>query len=404
MPQRRSPALVLAIAAVMSGATLAQPRVVDRVIDDAQVHDAGVQVTQVLESLAHPWALAWLPDGRMLVSERPGRLLLVQGETVTALDGLPRLHSAEDHLTAPEGGSQGGLLDVVVHPDYADNGWIYFTYTSPGDADAVTDGSDIGTAPALARARLNDDSTALVDLETVYVLSPRTNPARHYGSRIVLPGDGTVFMTIGDRGLRAPAQDLTNAIGTIVRLDEAGGPAPGNPFIGVAPGNLRPEIYSYGHRNNQGLALDPATGSLWATEHGPSGGDLLHRVQAGHNYGWPQVAQGREYATGEPVGLGTAAPGVTPPRYIWPASNAPSGLAFYTGDAFPQWQGQLLAGQLYTEQVHRITLDGDRVAAVTPLLGGIGRVRDVRQGPDGHVYVVTDAADGGVFRLSPTAE
>lgn len=403
MMHRRAGSLAFCVMLALSTTAVAQPRVVERVVEAQAAQGDGFRVTQVLEGLQHPWAVAWLPDGRMLVSERPGRLLLVHEDRVTALDGLPRLHSAEDHLTAPEGGSQGGLMDVVVHPDYVDNGWIYMTYTSPGDADAVTDGSEIGTAPALARARLNDAGTALVDLETLYVLSPRTNPARHYGSRIVFPGDGTVFMTIGDRGLRAPAQDLTNAIGSIVRLDEDGGAAEGNPFIGAAPGNLRPEIYSYGHRNNQGLAMDPASGALWTTEHGPSGGDLLHKVEAGHNYGWPQVAHGREYGTGEKVGIGTAAPGVTPPRHVWEDSNAPSGLVFYTGEAFPAWQGQLFAGQLYTEQVHRIELDGDRVTRVEPLLGGIGRVRDVRQGPEGNLYVVTDSEEGGIYRVAPAS-
>lgn len=394
-----SVAIVIAIAAP---AAFAQPRVVDSPVVERDTEEARIRIVQVVEGLEHPWALAWLPDGRMLVSERPGRLLLVDGERVTALDGLPKVHSDEDQLTAPEGGSQSGLLDVVVHPQYADNGWIYLTYSSPGDDDAVTDGSEVGTGTALARARLDDQDTALVDLETLYALAPRTNPGRHYGSRIAFPGDGTVLVSIGDRGLRAPSQDLTNAIGSIVRLNEDGGAAQGNPFIGVAPGNLRPEIWSYGHRNNQGLAIDPATGDVWTTEHGPYGGDLLHRVQAGHNYGWPQIAFGREYDTGEQVGIGTTAPGITPPVHVWERSSAPSGLAFYSGDAFPAWQGQLFAGQLLIEELHRIVLADGGVERVEPVVSGeIGRIRDVRQGPDGLLYVVTDEAEGGIYRIEP---
>lgn len=393
-------ASLLAIAAAVPSA-LAQPQLVENEVATRQTQEAEIRIVQVVEGLEHPWAIAWLPDGRMLVSERPGRLLLIDDERVVPLDGVPGVHSDEDQLTAPQGGSQSGLLDVVVHPDYANNGWIYMTYSSPGDPDAVTDGSRVGTAPALARARLDDAGTALVDLETVYVVAPRTNPGRHYGSRIAFPGDGTVLMSIGDRGLRAPSQDLTNAIGSIVRLQEDGGAAEDNPFVGAAPGNLRPEIYSYGHRNPQGLVIDP-DGTIWATEHGPSGGDLLHRIGQGNNYGWPQIAFGREYRTGERVGLGTSAPGITPPVHVWERSSAPSGLAFYTGDAFPAWQGQLFAGQLLIEELHRIVLADGRAERVEAVISGeIGRIRDVRQGPDGLLYVVTDEASGGVYRIEP---
>lgn len=381
----------------------AEPRVVERTVGERSSDAAELRIVQLVEGLAHPWAVAWLPDGRTLITERPGRLLLVDGDTVQSLDGLPPIHSDEDQRTAPQGGSQSGLFDVVVHPDYASNGWIYFTYSSPGDKDAVTDGSDRGTSPALARARLNEEGTALVDLETVYALAPRTNPGRHYGTRIVFPGDGTVLMSIGDRGLRTPAQDLTNAIGSIIRLNENGGAMADNPFVGMAPGNIRPEIYSFGHRNNQGLAID-GDGRIWTTEHGPYGGDLLHRVQAGHNYGWPQVAFGREYSTREQVGLGTSAPGVTPPVHVWERSNAPSGLAVYSGTAFPAWQDDLFAGMLLTEELHRIVLNGDEAASVEVVLSGeVGRIRDVRQGPDGLLYVVTDESDGGLYRLQPAS-
>ncbi len=386
----------------VSSTAWAEPRVVERHVADRATEAADIRIVQVLEGIEHGWAVAWLPDGRMLVSERPGGLVLVDGDSAVRLEGLPNIHSDEDQLTAPEGGSQSGLLDVVVHPDYEQNGWIYFTYSSPGDPDAVTDGSSAGTGPALARARLNDEGTALVDLETLYALMPRTNPGRHYGSRIAFPGDGTVLMTIGDRGLRYPAQDLTNAIGSIIRLNEDGGAVEDNPFVGVAPGNLRPEIFSFGHRNNQGLAIHPNTGEVWASGHGPSGGDMLYRVLPGHNYGWPHVAYGTEYSSDEMIGIGRSAAGVTAPDFIWEESSAPSGLSVYNGDAFPDWQGQLFAGMLLLEEVHRVTFDEGEVASVEPILSGeVGRIRDVRQGPDGLLYVVTDESESGVYRIEP---
>jgi len=387
-----------------SAAAAAEPRVVERHVADRSTDEAEIRIVQVLAGVRHPWAVAWLPDGRMLVSERGGNLLLVDGDSVVSLEGLPPIHAQEDQRTAPEGGSQAGLLDVVVHPDFADNGWIYFTYSSPGDPDSVTDGSDRGTSPALARARLNDEGTALVDLETLYAVMPRTNPGRHYGSRIVFLGDGTLLMTIGDRGLRYPAQDLTNPIGSVIRLNEDGGAPADNPFVGQAPGNLRPEIFSFGHRNNQGLAINPLTGEVWATGHGPNGGDLLYRIEAGANFGWPHVSFGTEYRTDEKIGIGRSAPGVTPPAHVWEESHAPSGLAFFHGDAFPAWQGQLFAGMLLVEEVHRIVLDGTEVVSVEPIISGeVGRIRDVRQGPDGFLYVVTDQADGGVYRIEPAS-
>lgn len=381
----------------------ADPAVVERTVEaSVDSEQADFRVVQLVENLEHPWAVAWLPDGRMLVSERPGRLNLVDGDTVTSLSGLPTIDTDEDQLTAPDGGNQGGLLDVAVHPDYARNGWIYFTYSSPGDDDSVTSDDERGTGTALARAKLDDDQTGLTDVETVYAQMPRHNPGRHYGSRIVFTGDGNVVFSIGDRGLRWPSQDLTDPAGSMIRLAEDGGAADGNPFIGMAPGNLRPEIYSFGHRNNQGIAIHPDTGAIWTTEHGPSGGDVLHRIEAGANYGWPQVAFGTEYSTGEKVGIGESAPGVTAPVHVWEESMAPSGLAFYTGQGFPEWNGHLFAGSLYKKQLHRLVIDGDAVSHEEILLtDAIGRIRDVRQGPDGHLYLLTDEEQGGLYRLEP---
>jgi aldose sugar dehydrogenase len=384
-----------------TGGAFAQPRVSETVIDsDVASEKLNYRIVRIVENLEHPWAIGWLPDGRMLVTERPGRIQLVDGSSVTGIKNLPQIHFQEDQRTAPDGGSQAGLLDLVVHPDYSNNGWIYFTYSSPGDADGVD--AEEGTGTALARARLNDEATELVDRETLYTMIPRTEPGRHYGSRILFPGDGTVIFSIGDRGLRYPSQDLTHPAGSMIRLLEDGGAAPDNPFVNTAPGNLRPEIYSFGHRNNQGIAQNPATGEIWSTEHGPSGGDLLHKIEKGHNYGWPQVAFGAEYSTKEKIGIGREAPGVTKPVFVWEDSMAPSGLAFYTGDRFGPWKGNLLAGSLLQERIYRLVLDNGKVTHSEILVSGkAGRIRDVRQGPDGFIYFATDEKNGGIYRLEP---
>jgi aldose sugar dehydrogenase len=369
------------------------PAVTERVVADRVESEAATyRVVEVVSGLEHPWAVALLPDGRMLVTERPGRLQLVANGTVTEVEGLPPIHTR----------NQGGLLDVVLHPDYTQNGWIYFTYSSPGDNDTVTSDAERGTGTALARARLSEDGARLTDLETLYAQMPRHNPGRHYGSRIVFPGDGSVLFTIGDRALRWPSQDLTDPGGSVIRLTEDGRAHPENPFVGAGHGNLRPEIFSFGHRNSQGMAVHPETGAVWASEHGPYGGDLVHVYRAGENYGWPQVTQGVEYSTREQVGLGPEAPGVTAPVYVWDVTTAPSGLAFYTGDAFPGWQGNLFAGALASKEVRRLVLDGERVTHDEPFLTDeVGRIRDVRQGPDGFLYVVTDEEAGGVYRIEP---
>ena len=372
----------------------------ETVIENTETKEAKVKVTKVVEGLEHPWAVNWLPDGKMIVTERPGKMYLIdisEGK-VTELKGLPKIDTDEDQLSAPDGGNQGGLMDVVPHPDYSSNGWIYFTYSSPGDDDAVTGDYDYATGTALARAKLDDGE--LVEVETLYAQVPRTNPGRHYGSRIIFPGDGTVLFSIGDRGLRWPSQDLTDPAGSIIRLKEDGGAVEDNPFVDMVPGNLRPEIYSYGHRNNQGLAIDSRTGNIWTTEHGPNGGDLLHLIEKGGNYGWPQVAFGKEYSTREKIGIGKEAPGVKPPKHIWKESMAPSGLSFYHQGNIPAWEGQLFTGSLYREAIYRIKIDGDEASREEELFKEeIGRIRDVRQGPDGNLYVVTDEGNGGVFRI-----
>lgn len=389
---------------VGAGAASADVSIEDEsVASGIESEEVNFSVTQVVGGLGHPWAVAWLPDGRMLLTERPGRLQLIDGDEVIELGNLPKIDSDEDQLSAPEGGNQGGLLDVAVHPDYEDNGWIYFTFSSPGDPRAFsTYEPDYGTGLAVGRARIDADNAELTDVETLYTQVPRTHPGAHYGSRIVFPGNGEIIFPIGDRNVQNLPQDLTNPGGKMIRLLEDGGAHPDNPFVEVEPGNLRPEIYSFGHRNNQGLTIHPETGEVWAVDHGPNGGDLLYQVEEGANYGWPMVAHGTEYTTDAHIGLGTEAPGVRPPNYVWEESMAPSGMAFYTGDV-SEWNNNLFVGSLRREQLHRLVLDGDgEVTHEEVLLADtLGRIRDVRQGPDGMLYVVTDDEDGGVYRLEP---
>lgn len=383
-----------------AGATVSAQSIVDEVIEESvSSENADFRVVKVVEGLEHPWAVAWISEESMLISERPGRLLMIRGDEITELEGLPEIDTDEDQKTAPEGGNQGGLLDVVMHPD---GEWVYFTYSSPGDDDSNFGDEDYATGTALARAKVNQEEGSLEELEVLYEQVPRTDPGRHYGSRIVFPGDGTVIFSIGDRGIRYPSQDLVDPGGSMIRLYEDGGAAEDNPFVEMEPGNLRPEIFSFGHRNNQGLAVHPETGQIWTTEHGPSGGDLVHLVEAGKNYGWPQVAQGTEYSTGAKIGIGTSAPGVEEPKHIWEESMAPSGLAFYHNGAISEWNGSLFAGSLYKEQLHRLEVDGEEIVHDEVLLTEtIGRIRDVRLGPDGHLYLLTDHSDGGLYRIEP---
>lgn len=387
-----------------TGATYADISVGEEVIENGyESEEANFNIVQVVSGLEHPWAVAWLPDGRMLVTERPGRMHLIDGDEVIALGNLPTIAGSDNEETPVEGGGQGGLLDVAVHPDYDENGWIYFTFSSPGDPRAFsTYEPDYGTGLAVGRARIDADSVELTDVETLYTQVPRTHPGAHYGSRIVFPGNGEIIFPIGDRNAQNLAQDLTNPGGKMIRLLEDGGAHPDNPFIGVEPGNLRPEIFSYGHRNNQGLALHPETGELWAIDHGPNGGDLLYHVEAGNNHGWPMVAFGSEYTTEAHIGLGTEAPGVTAPAHVWEDNMAPSGMAFYTADGVADWQNSLFVGSLTFKQLHRLVLEGENVVHEEILLTDtLGRIRDVRQGPDGMLYIVTDEEEGGVYRLEP---
>ena len=344
---------------------------------ESEEHD--FRLVQVATGVEHPWALAWLPDGRMLVTERPGRLLLFDGAEREELSGLPEINAR----------GQGGLLDVVVHPDYGASGWIYYSYSAPcGDGN---------TATAIDRARL--DGTSLVDRETIFTQEPCVSPGRHYGSRIVFPGDGTLIFSIGDRGQQDRAQDPADPSGSTLRINEDGGIPQNNPYVGED--DAYAALYSMGNRNIQGMTIHPQTGDVWTTEHGPQGGDEVNIIEAGNNYGWPVQTYGVQYRSGEHIG-DPEAEGMEPPVIEWTPSIAPSGLAFYDGDAFTEWQGNLFAGALAFQQIRRLVVDGRTITHQEVLLRNeAGRIRDVRTGPDGFIYFITDDASGGVYRIEP---
>ncbi len=350
------------------------------VLESVVSEDATFRVVRVIDDLQHPWGVAWLPDGRMLLTERPGRMSLVENQSMTELDGLPEIRAS----------GQGGLLDVAVHPDYADNGWIYFTYSAPVDGN---------TGTSLARARLGNGE--LTDLEILYTEEPGKSPGRHYGSRIVFPGDGTVLFTIGDRGQRSPSQDLNDPAGSTLRLNEDGSIPNDNPFAGR--NDVLPEIYSYGHRNAQGMVVHPETGVIWQHEHGPRGGDELNIIRPGENYGWPDATYGVEYGSRRSIGIEPHEdPDIVNPLTEWSPSIAPSGMTIYHGDRFPGWSGDVFVGALAHRHIRRVVVEGQEVVRQEELLRDeLGRIRDLRTGPDGNIYVLTDHSGGGLYRLEP---
>lgn len=339
----------------------------------------------VASGLQHPWAVAFLPDGGFLVTERPGRLRVVNadGQVQPAVQGLPEVAA----------GGQGGLLDVITDSAFASNRTIYFCFSEPGKGTT--------NSTALARARLSQDARRLEDVKVIFSQQPKFSSTAHFGCRIVERPDGTLFLTLGDRfSRRDDAQTLDNHHGKVVRVAKDGAVPKDNPFVGKA--GALPEIWSYGHRNSQGATLAP-DGSLWTHEHGARGGDEINRPQAGKNYGWPQVSFGVNY-DGSKIGSGdSAAPGLEPPLHHWTPSIAPSGMAFLTSDRYGAgWKGNLFVGSLKFEYLDRIELKDGKVMAEHKLLEDVGqRIRDVRQGPDGLLYVVTDSPSGKLLRLLP---
>ncbi len=335
----------------------------------------------VASGLVNPWSLAFLPDGRMLVTERPGRLRLVgrDGRLSAPLAGLPPVAA----------GGQCGLLEVAVDPKFADNGLVYWSYAEAGEG---------GNGTTVARGRL--DGERLQDVQVLFRQAPKVSSSHHCGGRLVFARDGRLFVALGDRFSRKDdAQNPANHLGKIVRIEADGRVPADNPFVGKA--GAAPEVWSLGHRNVQGAALHPVTGELWATEHGPQGGDELNVAEAGRNYGWPLLTFGRNYGIGTRIGEEGPKPGFEQPLKTWlPISIAPSGLAFLTSDRYPGWKGNLFVGALRGEALHRLTLEGRRVTAEHPVNMGLKeRIRDVRQGPDGWLYLVTDNADGRIVRL-----
>jgi glucose/arabinose dehydrogenase len=359
---------------------------------EAQSH--AFEVVTVAEGLENPWSVAWLPNGDLLITERPGRLRVVR-EGVLLPEPVPG-------VPAVRARGQGGLLEIAVHPDYASNQLVYMTIAKPSiDAEQAE-----GTT-ALVRARF--DGNQLTDVEEIFEARAWSTTGGHYGSRIVFDGEGHLFMTIGDRQApplmatvrEHPAQDRSNHQGTILRLNLDGSVPADNPFVGQA--GILPEIWSWGHRSPQGLAINPVTGDLWETEHGPMGGDELNLIRRGANYGWPVTGFGINY-DGARIHLAEITDEMEEPRHFWVPSIATSGLMFYDGDQFPNWRGHAFVGGLAGEQLVRLPVDGDEVLGRVVVLDNLGRIRDIRQGPDGFVYLAVDSRQGDptrVVRLEP---
>lgn len=341
------------------------------------------RVVTMTRGLEHPWGLAFLPDGRRLVTERPGRLRLVAVDGTLDPQPVTGLPTIAIH-------GQGGLLDVALHPGFAENGLIYLSYAARGEG---------GVGTEVARGRLVDHR--LENVEVLFRQQPKSSGGRHFGSRLVFDRQGYLYITLGDRGEQERAQKMDDLAGKIVRLHDDGRIPADNPFVD-RPG-ARPEIYSLGNRNVQGAALHPLTGELWAQEHGPQGGDEVNVIRAGRNYGWPVITYGVEYVVGTKIGEGTHKPGMEQPLHVWVPSIAPSGMAFYQGDRFPRWRGDLFVGALKDQMLVRLRFDGEKRVKEERLLKGVlGRIRDVRAGPDGYLYLLTDSPDGVIARLEPT--
>ena len=365
----RGPLLALALLAFAPGASAQQADVIGG-------SGGALDIVPIVTGLETPWSFAFLPGGRMLITERGGRLLFVDGGGAQAVAGVPDVVAQ----------GQGGLLDVLVPRDFPETREVYLTFS-------VAQGRGAGTA--LARGRLSDDGDRLEGTETIFEIARGGSGGRHFGSRLVEARDGTLFMTIGDRGDRPSAQDLSRHEGSVLRLTRDGAPAPGNPFADT-PG-AQPEIWSYGHRNPQGAALD-GSGQLWVHEHGARGGDEVNRVEKGSNYGWPVISYGRHYS-GARIGEGQAKPGMEQPVHYWDPSIAPSGLAIYSGRLWPAWEGDMFVGSLNSDFISRV--DAATLTEAERLQSSAtGRVRDIREGPSGALWFLSER-DGALYRITP---
>jgi len=339
------------------------------------------RVVTVAEGLEHPWGMAFLPGGGMLVTERPGRLRIVSqdGTVSEPVSGLPPIAAV----------GQGGLLDVALHPKFPENKLVYFSFAEPGPG---------GQGTAAARGRL--EGNALKDVEVIFRQKPKLSGGQHFGSRLAFASDGTLYISMGDRGRMERAQNRRNHQGTIARVNDDGSVPKDNPFVNSS--EALPEIYTWGNRNVQGMALNPWTKAVWAQEHGPKGGDEVNILKKGANYGWPSITYGIDYS-GAVISDRTHMEGMEQPLLHWTPSIAPSGMAFYDGDRFPQWKGDLFVGALKDRHLRRVDLDKDmKVVGQEQLLLELEeRIRDVRNGPDGFLYVLTDSPEGRVLRLEP---
>jgi len=340
------------------------------------------RVATLVTGLENPWSVAFLPDGRMLVAELGGRLRLVgQGFQLDPkpIEGLPEIVAQ----------GQGGLFDVVLHPQYAQNGWIYWAYNAPGSG---------GWGTALARGKLQ--GKRMTEVQELFSMQPKTRSSYHFGGRIVFDTSAMLHLTLGDRGDKDRAQKLDDHAGSVIRLHDDGRVPANNPFVKRA--GAFAEKWTLGNRNMQGAALHPITGELWTHEHGPQGGDEVNVMRSGLNYGWPVITYGVNYGLGTKIGEGQVKAGMVQPLQVWVPSIAPSGMAFVSGSQFPQWQGDLLVGALRGQMLVRLTLDGEKVLNEERLLQGrLGRIRDVRMGPDGLVYLLAGEAQGSLLRLEP---
>jgi aldose sugar dehydrogenase len=362
---------ILAGAMLAATPAAAQPQAID-------TETGTIHVETLASGLAQPWAMAFLPDGRMLVTERPGNLRIVDRDFNVSepLSGVPEVAAR----------GQGGLLDVAIDPDFASNQLVYLTFAEAGSGGAST---------AAARGRLGE--AGLEDVEVIFRQEPKVGGGNHFGSRLVFHGDGTLFIGLGDRFKFDPAQDLSNHIGTVVRINPDGSVPDDNPF--VDEDGARPEIWSYGHRNIQGGTRHPETGEPWFHEHGPRGGDEINVPLAGENYGWPVVSWGNHYDGGQ-IPEPPSRPQFAESVHVWDPSIAPSGMTFYTGDVFSEWRGDLLVGALVARSLVRLGIDGQEVTSEERIELG-ARIRDVAQGPEGAIYVLTDASNGQILRLTP---
>lgn len=355
------------------------PQKIKNQVIKTQEHD--LRIVKIVSGLEHPWGHAFLPDGRIIVTERPGRLRIINAGRLEKepVSGLPAIAA----------GGQGGLLDVTLHPDFIENGLIYFSYSGAGEG---------GVGTEVARGKLSGNH--LENVEVIFRMAPKSKTSRHFGSRLVFDREGYLYITLGDRGEKARAQRPGDHAGSVIRLHDDGRVPADNPF--VEQKGWQPEKFTIGHRNMQGAAIHPETGSVWTHEHGPQGGDEINVIRSGTNYGWPVITYGVNYVTGTKIGEGTHKPGMAQPLYYWVPSIAPSGMTFYTGDKFTRWRGNLFVGALKDQMLVRLSLDGERVVSEERLLKNqLGRIRDVSQGPDGFLYLLTDEKDGMLVRLEP---